>query len=206
MTRHRDRDFGRALLDRHAPPDAAWKRHCLQVAKVTDRLCDALTAAGGEIDADALHVQALLHDVGRARTHGPFHGWTGFVLLRSEGVAEAGRGCLTHWLKGRDPEEVLEAPPFRPHIIDQAYAALGGPEGWTLGDSVLSVADSSVRHTTIVSVRSRHHDLLERYGDSRWLRRAEELAHRHADEVAAALGFPVEELLKPLYGDRLDDA
>lgn len=202
----RDRAHGRALLDRHAPADAAWKRHCLQVAKVTDRISDALSEAGAAVDPDGLHVQALLHDVGRARTHGPFHGWTGYVLLRAEGVPEAGRGCLTHWLKGRDPEEVLEAPPFREHIVAQAYEALGGPEGWTLSDSVLSVADSSVRHTTIVSVRSRHRDLIERYGDSRWLRRAEELAHRHADDVAAALGFPVEELIAPLYGDRLDDA
>ena len=201
-----DRAHGRALLERYAPPDAAWKRHCLQVAKVCDRLTAALHDADCAIDADTLHVQALLHDIGRARTHGPFHGWTGFVLLRAKGLPDAGRGCLSHWLKGRDPEEVLAAPVFRPHIVTQAYAALGGPGGWTLADSVLSVADSSVQHTTIVSVRSRHRDLIARYGDSRWLQRAEELAHQHADQVAAALGFPVEQLLEPLYGDRLDHA
>ena len=198
------RDEARALLDRHAPPDAGWKRHCLQVAKVADRMSTALVEAGRPVDRDALHAQALLHDVGRARTHGPFHGWTGFVLLRAQGFPRAGRGCLTHWLKGREPDEVLASPLFRPGIVAQAYAALG-PEGWTLSDSVLSIADSSVRHTTIVSVRSRHRDLLERYGDSTWLRRAEELAHGHAAEVGAALGFPVEELLAPLYGDRRDD-
>ncbi len=199
-----DEAQARALLDELAPPDAEWRRHCLQVAKLTGILTTALDDAGTALDPDRLQAQALLHDIGRARTHGPFHGWTGYLILRALGHADAGRGCLTHWLKGRHPDELLTTPLFRRGIVDQAYAALE-PEGWSLGDSVLSIADSSVQHTTIVSVHSRHRDLIDRYGDSHWLRRAEELAHAHAAEVGAALGFPVEELLAPLYGDRRDD-
>jgi DNA-binding PucR family transcriptional regulator len=71
---------------------------------------------------------------------------------------------------------------------------------WDLYDSVVSAADSSVRHTEIVSIEDRHQDLLNRYGDSVWMRRAAELAHIHATELSDILKSPVAELISPLYG------
>ncbi len=188
----------RRLLRRLAPPDERWPRHCLQVARVARRLGEALRAAGVELDLDLLESQALLHDVGRARTHGPLHGWTGWVLLRSMGHAPEGRGCLTHWLKGRSPEEVVAAG-FRPHVVAQAFAALE-PVPWDLADSALSVADSSVRHDVVVPMAERHADLLERYGDSDWLRRHAELGAAHAAAIEEVVGVPLDELLAPLHG------
>lgn len=191
----------RALLDRHSPDGERWPLHCRQVAKVARALATGLGAQ--RVDADLAEAQALLHDIGRSRTHGPLHGWTGFVLVRAQGFPRAGRGCLTHWLKGREPAELIGAGRLKPGFVARAFAELDA-EPWSLQDSVLSLADSCVRDTTIVPLDERHGDLLRRYGDSRWLRRAWELARRHADEVAAGLGCAVEEFLAPLHGDRLD--
>jgi len=71
---------------------------------------------------------------------------------------------------------------------------------WDIYDSVVSAADSSVRHTEIVSIEARHQDLFDRYGDSVWMRRAAELAHIHATELGDILKSPVAELISPLYG------
>lgn len=191
------------LLTELAPAEQAWPHHCRQVAKVARVLGESLLQAGHHLDLDLLITQALLHDVGRAKTHGPLHGWTGFVMLRELGHPESGRGCLTHWLKGRSLDEVRESPAWKPSLAERAFAALD-PTGWQLLDSVLSFADSSVQHTTIVPINERHQDLLDRYGDSRWLRRAAELGEQHGAEIAAALGFPVERLLTPLFGDSAD--
>lgn len=195
-------EHAREILSAHTRPGEAWPLHCLQVARVTLALGDALANAGVIMDLDDLESQALLHDLGRSRTHGPFHGWTGFLILRSLGHARAGRGCLTHWLKGRSSEEVLRAARFRPAFVARLYEALE-PPGWTLADSVLSVADSSVRHSTVVPFDERHDDLERRYGPSPWIRRARELTAQHATEVAARLGHPLEPVLAPLYGDTL---
>lgn len=190
-----------ALLDRHSPPGESWPLHCRQVAKVARRLADAADAAA--VDADLVEAQALLHDIGRSRTHGPLHGWTGFVLVRAHGFPREGRGCLTHWLKGRAPHELAGAGRLTPGFIERAFAAFE-VEPWSLADSIVSLADSCVMNTTIVTLDERHADLLARYGESRWMRRAWELARQHADEVAAALGSRVEDVLAPLHGDRLD--
>lgn len=193
-----------AFLDRHAPPGESWPLHCRQVAKVARKVGEELAARGARVDPDLLEVQALLHDIGRSLTHGPLHGWTGFVLARAHGHALEGRGCLAHWLKGRAPEE-LRGGRLTDAFIGRAFAVFE-QDPWCLADSVVSLADSCVQHTTIVSLEARHADLLRRYGDSLWMRRAAELAGQHAAEVSAALGSPVEELLAPLHGDRLDPA
>ncbi len=172
------------------------------MARVAVQLGEALRGAGVAVDLADLEVQALLHDIGRSLTHGPFHGWSGYVLLRSLGHAEAGRGCLTHWLKGREPEELRANSHFRDSFIERVYAAVQPPE-WSLADSVLSVADSSVRHSTVVDFEDRYLDLYQRYGRSRWLQRAHELTEQHAEAIGARLGYPVERVLEPLYGDTL---
>lgn len=189
-----------ALLERRSPPGESWPWHCRQVAKVAALLA---RASGGAADPALAEIQALLHDIGRSRTHGPLHGWTGFVMVRAEGHPLAARGCLTHWLKGRRREELHGDGRLAPRFVERAFAALE-ERPWSLQDSVMSVADSCVRNTTIVTLDERHADLLARYGDSPWLRRAWQLARQHAEELSAALGSPVEEILAPLHGDRLD--
>ncbi|MHC4379647.1 MAG: HDIG domain-containing metalloprotein [Planctomycetota bacterium] len=190
----------RCLLLEHGSPTEAWVEHCHQVAKVAHHLGAALLQAGAEFDLELLEVRALLHDIGRTKTHGALHGWSGYRLLHGLGFALEGRGCLTHWLKGRSQEEVAENAIWEPSLAARAFAALDPPV-WELADSVLSVADSCVQHTTVVPMAVRHRDLNERYGESVWLTRAMELAESHAAEIEEALGFPLDALLAPLYGD-----
>lgn len=198
-----DRERATAFLNLHSLAGESWPLHCRQVAKVARRVSEALQEASAPVDPELAEVQALLHDIGRSRTHGPLHGWTGFVMVRALGFPREARGCLTHWLKGREPGELLGSGRLKPGFVDRAFAPFA-TEPWALQDSVMSLADSCVMNTTIVPLALRHEDLLVRYGDSAWLRRAWELAERHAEDVSAALRFPVEELLAPLHGDRLD--
>ena len=190
----------RCLLLEHGSPRDPWVEHCHQVAKVSHLVGAALLQCGQDFDLELLEVRALLHDIGRTKTHGALHGWSGYCLLKAEGYAAEGRGCLTHWLKGRSQEEVAANAIWEPSLADRAFAALNPPI-WELADSVLSVADSSVQHTTVVPMLQRHRDLTERYGESTWLTRAAELAEAHVAQIGEALGFPLDDLLTPLYAD-----
>lgn len=190
----------RCLLLEHGSPREPWVEHCHQVAKVAHHVGAALLQAGADFDLELLEVRALLHDIGRTKTHGALHGWSGYVLLKNEGFAREGRGCLTHWLKGRAIEEVRDNPIWEPSLAEKAYAALDPPE-WELADSVMSVADSCVQHTSVVPMHQRHRDLNERYGESVWLTRAAELAESQAAEIEEILGFSLDVLLAPLHGN-----
>lgn len=197
-------DQARRFLARRGNPGEAWVAHSFQVAKVADRLGRALLQQQPDLDLDLdrVYVQALLHDVGRSVAHSPLHGWTGFVLLRARGESDAGRGCLAHWLKGRNRREMVATSDLSQGFVDRVFQSWQ-PDRWTLTDSLVSVADSSVANTTIVPLAQRHADLYRRYGDSRWLRRAEELALEHSQEIGQHLGRPVDSLLAPLYGQNL---
>ncbi len=193
------------LLDQHAPPGEEWPLHCRQVAKVAVTVATALPDTAPEFSQEELQTQALLHDIGRSKTHGPMHGWSGFTLLRSLGHADAGRGCLTHWLKGRTPEDLLATGHFEEKWIAQVFSSLQPPE-WTLTDTLLSFADSCVKHTTIVPLAERHADLFARYGESIWMTRAQQLAQGHADALSDLFQHDVEDILRPLHGDTLKHA
>ena len=119
-------------------------------------------------------------------------------MLRGMGHPAEARGCLSHWTKGRQREELEVVPLWKSSFVDQVFDIFT-TDPWTLYDSIVSVADSSVCHTEIVSLEARHQDLLDRYGDSIWMRRASELAHIHANELSDILKSPVAELISPLY-------
>jgi len=196
----------REILAEYAPSGESWPRHCQQAGRVAARLCQALTEANPEfnLDCELIESQALLHDIGRCKTHGPLHGWSGYVMLRELGHHAAARGCLTHWIKGRTRNEVLAADFVKDDFVEKVFAELGEFD-WSLADSIVSIADSSVAHTTIVPINDRHDELIKRYGDSTWMRRAAELAQQHAQHIEQHLDQPVFSVLSDLFGNTLHE-
>ena len=64
-------------------------RHCRDVAAIAVRLAGVLRSRGHEVDVGLVEVGALLHDLGRARTHGLDHGVVGGEMARELGLPEA---------------------------------------------------------------------------------------------------------------------
>jgi uncharacterized protein len=63
--------------------------HCRDVAAIAVRLAGVLRGRGYEVDVGLVEVGALLHDLGRARTHGIDHGVVGAEMARGLGLPEA---------------------------------------------------------------------------------------------------------------------
>lgn len=188
----------RELLQAHSPAGETWPIHCHQVARVARTLADAVAASGHPIRPDDVEAMALVHDIGRSIEHSFLHGWQGYVLLRDLGHAATGRGCIQHWLKGRNEDELRHSR-IPSDFLDEVLTCLRPPE-WLLEDSIISVADSSVAGVEIVTLDQRHADLARRYGESDWLNRHIELADEQATQIEAVIGRPVAELIAPLYG------
>lgn len=182
------------LLNFFAPGEPAFVQHSRVVAGVATKIAHALAESKSDIDTDRIRVRALLHDLGRSKTHGNYHGWVGYAMLRHRGLAEYGRGCVTHWLRGLSMEEVLNMSGARPKFISRVFEELELPR-LLVDDIIVSVADFSVAHTTIVSLEARESDLTARYGDSRWLRRNGELAREHRLQIERWTGRKFTEII-----------
>lgn len=60
--------------------------HCRLVARVSVILSEAIVKNARPFNAKAVLAGALLHDIGRTRTHEVGHGWIGAKILEEEGV------------------------------------------------------------------------------------------------------------------------
>jgi uncharacterized protein len=182
-----------------APGEALWKRHSLRVADVSRAIGEALARNGEGADPEHVGVLGLFHDLGRSRTHGPAHGWVGYVLLRRAGLERYARGCVAHWIKGRTLEEMLREGGWSPRFLRTVFETFGFPD-LTLEDRVVALADSVVAHDRIVTVEERTADLVRRYGDTSFVRRNHELALGLRRDLEERMGESLERVLGGLAG------
>ena len=83
--------------------------HCERVAEVALRIAGELAGAGYDVDLGLVEVGALLHDLGRSRTHDVDHGVVGGEIARELGLPEAvARIVERHIGAGLPEEEAVE--------------------------------------------------------------------------------------------------
>ena len=173
-----------ALLFEVQTPRQLWQTHCLRVAQAARRLCRGLANEGTQIPEDFVVASALVHDIGRHIAHGKYHAWLGYRFLEARDQRDLGRGCVTHWLRGRCRDELEEDGALLPSFIDCMFRTLD-LEHMTLVDKILSASDFFAAHDHLVPYANRKQDLKARYGDVAFIDRSAELATAHLDELCA---------------------
>ncbi|MFQ5711954.1 MAG: TIGR00295 family protein [Candidatus Geothermarchaeales archaeon] len=88
--KHRPRGTIRGLIDilKKAGCSENVIRHTIAVYGVACWLASRLYVKGVNVDFDLLQTASLLHDIGRAKTHGVEHGYVGAQILREMGMDE----------------------------------------------------------------------------------------------------------------------
>lgn len=182
------------FLHRLAPEEEGWVTHSVKTAEAAFRISKALRDAGSDTDPERVRVEALLHDVGRSEGHGHLHGWSGYKLMKEQGLEEYARPCVSHWLKGRTPEEIMhESPALDPEFVDHVFRVTGCAE-FTLDERIVALADSMTSFDLFVTVRERYRDARIRYGESDWLDTNERISEEIKSEFDRALGRDLYEL------------
>jgi uncharacterized protein len=82
--------------------------HCLAVEREALKIAREIQDNGHPIDLKLVEIGALLHDVGRSRTHGVSHGVIGGEILRSRGLGEFVGFAENHLGAGIPAEEARE--------------------------------------------------------------------------------------------------
>ena len=115
--------------------------HMLAVSKLAREIAQRIRNNGHEIDVDFVELGALLHDIGRCRTHGIRHGIEGAKILRKLKLEKFARVCETHIGAGLTKEEAK---------------CLGLPEKdylpETLEEKVIAHADNIIDGSSVVPI------------------------------------------------------
>ncbi len=132
-------------------------QHSLSVAEKALNIANKIKNV--EINKDLIEIGALLHDIGRLKTHGFDHALIGGKILRERGMPkEIGRICETHILGGLDKEDAK---------------ALGLPEKdylpKTIEEKIVCLADKMMAGTREVTIKRRFDRWFRKYGKSKIL-------------------------------------
>jgi len=108
------------LLEVNNVPDNVLE-HCLSVSALATKIAHRIKNNGHEVDTEFVETAGLLHDIGRARTHGIRHGVEGAAMLKD--YPEYARVCERHIGGGigRDEAERLGLPPkdYFPETLEE---------------------------------------------------------------------------------------
>ncbi|MFO8020402.1 MAG: HDIG domain-containing protein [Promethearchaeia archaeon] len=121
------------------------RQHSIKVANTAKDLMSRIKNPKKlEINKDLVIIGALLHDLGRSKTHTLKHGYLGGKIVKKLGYSESlSRICETHILGGLDKEEAKKAnlPPkdFFPEKIEEKIVCLA--DKMTMGDKRVSVEE-----------------------------------------------------------------
>ncbi len=129
-------------------------RHCKTVAQVAVQIAKKCLNKGVRLDIELVKIGALLHDLGRAETHGINHPVTGASIARSKSLANS----LVH---------IIERHMGGGINADEAYK-LGWPKGSyfpeTLEEKIVCYADKLVEGEIQVPIERTVQKLKDRLG------------------------------------------
>jgi len=98
-------------------------QHCLTVERIALQLAKQILSRGHELDLNLVRIGALLHDIGRSRTHGITHGVEGGKILRRLGLRKWTNFAENHIGAGIPKNEAvrlgLPARNFMPRTLEE---------------------------------------------------------------------------------------
>jgi len=133
------------------------RRHSLKVAEKALAIAEKITKV--KVDLNLIEIGALLHDIGRSKTHGFKHALIGGKILRERGFPEElAKICETHILGGLDKEDAkvvgLPEREFLPNSIEE---------------KIICLADKHMAGTREVSIEQRFRKWFLKYGKTKIL-------------------------------------
>jgi len=148
-----DREFALDLL-RRLKIQLSVRRHSEKVAEKAIEIAKKVSNAN--VDLNLIEIGAILHDIGRIKTHALDHGIVGGIILRNKGLpSSVSRICETHILGGLDKEDAKNAG-----LPEKDFL----PE--TIEEKIICLADKNIAGTKEVTIEERFNRWFQKYGKS----------------------------------------
>jgi uncharacterized protein len=165
-----DRDFALDLLKR-LKITLSVRRHSEKVADKAIEIAKKIKKAN--VDMNLIEIGALLHDIGRTKTHGFKHALIGGKILRQRGFSDKlARICETHILGGLDKEDAKKVG-----LPERDYLPV------TLEEKIICLADKHMTGTREVSIQARFNRWFQKYGRSKILLKSKKRIEKIQKEI-----------------------
>ncbi|TFG15629.1 MAG: HDIG domain-containing protein [Promethearchaeota archaeon] len=165
-----DRDFALDFLRKLRVPYSV-RRHSIKVADKALEIANKIKKT--KVNMNLVEIGALLHDVGRSKTHGFNHALIGGKILRARGFPEElVRICETHILGGLDKEDAQSVGlPIKDYIPT------------TLEEKIICLADKLLAGRRPVSLKNRFAIWFNKYGKTNILMKAQQRVEKIQKEI-----------------------
>lgn len=154
--------------------------HSDAVAEESLKIARRIIANGHQVDLKRVEIGALLHDIGRSRTHGIRHGIEGGQILREKGLEDFTGFAENHLGAGINAEEAMK---------------IGLPKGdylpASLEEKIVTYADNLLKSHEVMSYPEALNELREELGPKHpGVQRFEEL-HKEIQKLMKLSNAPV---------------
>jgi uncharacterized protein len=169
-----DRDFALELMKELKLP-ISIRFHSLQVAKKALEIANKITKV--KLNKDLIEMGALLHDIGRTKTHGFKHALIGGKILRERGFpGKLARICETHILGGLDEEDSVEVG-----IPEKDYLPV------SIEEKIVCLADKYMTGRFEVTIEERFKKWFLKYGRTNILEKAKKRIEEIQKEIESLM-------------------
>jgi len=147
------------------------RKHSIKVAQKALEIANKIKKK--KVDKDLVEIGALLHDIGRAKTHGFNHALLGGKILKERGLPnQLVRVCETHILGGLDREDAKLIG-----LPDEEYL----PK--TLEEKIICVADKLTAGSKEVTIEQRFSKWFSKYGKTTLLLKSKKRIEEMQKEI-----------------------
>jgi uncharacterized protein len=147
------------------------RRHSLKVAEKALEIAYKIKKV--DVDLNLIEIGALLHDIGRAKTHGFKHAIIGGEILRNRGFPiNLTRICETHILGGLDEEDakMLGLP-------EKDYIPV------SIEEKIICLADKLTAGTKEVTIKQRFSKWFSKFGKTKILIKSKRRIEKIQEEL-----------------------
>ena len=169
-----DREFALDLL-RKLKIQLSVRRHSEKVAEKAIEI--AKKVSNVNVDLNLIEVGAILHDIGRTKTHALDHGIVGGVILRNKGFPRSvSRICEIHILGGLDKEDAKEVGLPEKDFIPT-----------TIEEKIICLADKYIAGTREVTIEDRFNKWFQKYGRTSLLLKSKHRIEKIQKEIESLM-------------------
>jgi len=153
-------------------------RHCEAVAQLATEIAEACHENGLDVDLQLVQTGALLHDIGRSKTHSVHHAVIGANIAKSLGLPEpiisiikrhVGGGITTKEAKELGwPKDIYTPQTLEEKIVSYADKLIEGSRRVPI-EKTLDAFSHELPPSAVERIQKLHEEMLTFIGDYDWL-------------------------------------
>jgi len=154
-------------------------RHCERVAQLAVEIAEAYIQKGIDVDVRLVEIGALLHDIGRSKTHSVHHAVAGAEIARRLGLPERVTSIIKRHVGGGInseeakllgwPKDVYVPQTWEEKIVSYADKLIQGSQRVPIEKTIEKFRNKKLPSSSIIRLQRLHEEMLDMIGDCKCL-------------------------------------